>query len=859
MGPPAAQLDTFLAQPITCFSGDGPASSSVETRRLVHWVLQQEQHQETPSMRRLASKIWQLVWNKDTTKHAARPGRPTRRRLELEALESRYVLNGTFEPATAVLSGLAFVDTNNNGARDAGEIALAGIDISLSGPARASTRTDTNGAFTFFNLPAGTYQLERGAVSELLSGQNAFGNLGGTRDADAIATIEVEPGQVGLNYLFAVRGLAPAGISMRQFLNSSTTALGFLPPPGSPTFADNSTLALNPTGTGALSGFVYADANANANGSREPSEPGLVGAQVALTGVAQLGNAMFLTATTDPGGAYQFSNLAPGLYALNVVSLPAGFRAGLPTIATPGGKARGNDQVSDIKVTSNSTGEGYNFAALPALSLPSGTVAVVAQLANDTAGPGGTASDGLTSDPVVRGQVSGSVVSFRAGLDSAPEASFSNVLGNLGPGSAFFLNAARVAQLAGGTLADGSHTLHLVAQDALGNVARASVAFILDRTAPATPSFGLDAASDTGIPNDQRTDLATVTLVGQAAPGALVRLLPTGTTATANGAGQFSFTNVALAQGPTDFTVVVIDAAGNRSDKTVTVVRNTAPVVSAQLDDITVQQNAPDRIIDLAGFFNDADLSNSIVKLNTNLGPIKVELFDSQPRKTVTNFFNYASDGDYNNAIFHRSESNFVLQGGGFKFVTNPSNVVPITSDGNVANEFDSVNRPNTRGTIAMAKTDDPNSATNQFYFNLNNNPGLDSPLNSGGFTVFGRVADGGDQRVVDSLVVLPTQNRTNFNSAFARLPLQNFEGNFPADARADNFALIEGVEVLRRSEKLTYAITNSNTFLVFATIADNRLKLDFAPTGTGTATITVTATDQHGATVQDTFVVTVS
>jgi len=149
---------------------------------------------------------------------------------------------------------------------------------------------------------------------------------------------------------------------------------------------------------------------------------------------------------------------------------------------------------------------------------------------------------------------------------------------------------------------------------------------------------------------------------------------------------------------------------------------------------------------------------NPIVSFNTNFGSILLELFEDEAPNTVINFLNYINDGDFDNTIFHRSVTNFVIQGGGFTSSTgatvNPATELERTpTDPPVQNEF--MGTSNARGTISMAKTSDPNSATNQFFVNLSNNTSLDSTNNSGGFTVFGQVL-GLD--TVDEIAAIPTQ-----------------------------------------------------------------------------------------------------
>jgi len=132
--------------------------------------------------------------------------------------------------------------------------------------------------------------------------------------------------------------------------------------------------------------------------------------------------------------------------------------------------------------------------------------------------------------------------------------------------------------------------------------------------------------------------------------------------------------------------------------------------------------------------------SNPVIALNTTYGTILMELFEDDAPNTVQNFLNYVNDGDYKDTIFHRADTDWVIQGGGFKTnsttFTNVSQFTAIPTDPAIQNEF---KLSNVRGTVAMAKNSNPNSATSQFFVNLSDNTQLDLPAN-GAFTVFGKV-----------------------------------------------------------------------------------------------------------------------
>ncbi len=142
--------------------------------------------------------------------------------------------------------------------------------------------------------------------------------------------------------------------------------------------------------------------------------------------------------------------------------------------------------------------------------------------------------------------------------------------------------------------------------------------------------------------------------------------------------------------------------------------------------------------IDLAGIFTDPDITNSTVQINTDLGSIKVQLFDTTAPQTVANFLDYVTSGAYNNDIFHRLVAGFVIQAGYDTLKTGATpTLVPLTTLPDVPNEFGA---SNTAGTLAMAKLGgDPNSASSQFFISLADNASnLDNQ--NGGFTVFGKI-----------------------------------------------------------------------------------------------------------------------
>lgn len=183
-----------------------------------------------------------------------------------------------------------------------------------------------------------------------------------------------------------------------------------------------------------------------------------------------------------------------------------------------------------------------------------------------------------------------------------------------------------------------------------------------------------------------------------------------------------------------------------------------------------------------------------VVRFDTVMGSVNVQLYPAAAPLTVANFLNYVRDGDYVDSFIHRSAwyttppAPFVVQGGMSRVVADGNNwtVAAIPTDAAVANEYQVLN---TRGTVAMAKLGgNPNSATSQWFFNISDNSSTLGPSNNGGFTVFGQVTGTG-MTVVDAMANLP---RYNFGDPYGELPLINFDQN--AGLNLSNLVIINNV-----------------------------------------------------------------
>ena len=258
--------------------------------------------------------------------------------------------------------------------------------------------------------------------------------------------------------------------------------------------------------------------------------------------------------------------------------------------------------------------------------------------------------------------------------------------------------------------------------------------------------------------------------------------------------------------------------------------------VSTEFEDYHVQDG--DEIVLVYG-------DNPVLSLNTNFGPIVVELFVDETPITVDNFLNYVNDGDYLNSFFHRSVEDFVVQGGGFTTnsttFTDTDQFQDIPTDDQIQNE---AGISNLRGTIGMAKRGgDPNSATSQFFVNLTDDhatSGASLDTQNGGFTVFAQVLD---MTAVDTIADLPITPASDIDntitasdaSLFASLPLGT--GNQLVVVQSvTGQGVISGRKYLDENDSGTY--DNLDTLLPGATIyldANNNATLDSGEIWTST------------------------
>lgn len=147
-----------------------------------------------------------------------------------------------------------------------------------------------------------------------------------------------------------------------------------------------------------------------------------------------------------------------------------------------------------------------------------------------------------------------------------------------------------------------------------------------------------------------------------------------------------------------------------------------------------------------------------MVRFSTTLGDFTVEFFDKEAPISVENFLRYVDEEHFDGTLFHRTVPGFVIQGGGLT-----AGMRPKKTSAPIANEATN-GLKNTRGTLSMARTNEVNSATSQFFVNLKDNAFLDHSKTQFGYAVFGRVVEGLD--VVDKIAAVRTGTRQQYQDA---------------------------------------------------------------------------------------------
>jgi cyclophilin family peptidyl-prolyl cis-trans isomerase len=253
----------------------------------------------------------------------------------------------------------------------------------------------------------------------------------------------------------------------------------------------------------------------------------------------------------------------------------------------------------------------------------------------------------------------------------------------------------------------------------------------------------------------------------------------------------------------------------------------------------------------LASHITDPD-AESAVRVETNLGAFDLILYQNSTPITANNFLSYVDAGDYRDVLFHRSVPGFVLQGGGFKSASHQT-WTPSNNRGQILNE---PGLRNERGTIAMAKIQDfPNSASNQFFININDNSvNLDSQ--NGGFTVFGRVAGQGMQ-VIDAIHALP-QATYAVNIEGTAVPFSDVPVNTTSTppTTMDSQLLVKVLTITPVAPVQYRIAANSQPGVANAVIESGELVIDALQPGI--TTVSLVATDLDGNSTTEPLTITV-
>lgn len=271
-----------------------------------------------------------------------------------------------------------------------------------------------------------------------------------------------------------------------------------------------------------------------------------------------------------------------------------------------------------------------------------------------------------------------------------------------------------------------------------------------------------------------------------------------------------------------------------------------APVVTSVIPSVKLAV-ASSTVRHVAGRFADPD-TQSAARLTTTAGIVDVILYSLATPKTVNNFLDYIDAGKYNDTFFHRAQSSasgnlYIVQGGGFAY-TPANKFTQVVTFPAVQNEPGISNR---EGTIAMAKLGgDPNSATSQFFVNLDNVNASNLDAQNGGFTVFGRIAGNG-LAVMKSIMNL---QRKNYTVTFGTTPISLTDVPVTTATTATDIEpqYLVKLTTVDAAPILTYAVNSLNNAVATASLAGT----DITITGVkkGYTKIHVTATDLDGQSV---------
>lgn len=297
--------------------------------------------------------------------------------------------------------------------------------------------------------------------------------------------------------------------------------------------------------------------------------------------------------------------------------------------------------------------------------------------------------------------------------------------------------------------------------------------------------------------------------------------------------------------------------------------QSTVPTVARVIPTQTLAPGGSAVSLDLTGFFTVPGVSGQVVQFDTVMGRFDVELRADAAPQQVANFLNYVRSQRYTGSFIHRSASLdtsgaiSIIQGGGYT-VSTDGTIGAVATDAPVPLEY---NLPNERGTIAAARTNDPNSATSQWFINVRDNTSILGAGNGGGYTVFGRVLGSG-MTVVDAIAALQRVDarprdaggNPDPTSPFGELPVRDYTSGNIGTA---NLVVVNSVTPVALFPDtispgvISFSAQSSAPGVVGVSVAGSTLSL--TPVSAGNATITVQAADVNGNSVTTTFAVAVS
>ncbi len=283
--------------------------------------------------------------------------------------------------------------------------------------------------------------------------------------------------------------------------------------------------------------------------------------------------------------------------------------------------------------------------------------------------------------------------------------------------------------------------------------------------------------------------------------------------------------------------------------------QSTLPVLAEPFPARSLAPGSATVSIDLRDHFSVPGVTGQIVQFDTVLGRFNVELLAGAAPQHAANFLNYVNAGAYTNSIFHRSASlesgvvTSIIQGGGYQL--SGTNLSAIFTFNPIPLEY---NLPNTRGTLAAARSSNINSATSQWYFNIRDNTTILGPANGGGYTVFGRVLGSG-MTVVDAFAALP---KTSLGAPLTELPVRNYSGGAVGTSHLALINKVTPITLFPGTGTSLLALTgqNSGPAVVDVKLAGSTLTL--TPLAGGTAMVLLRATDTNNNAVQGSFLVSV-